>query len=637
MKKFLAKLLVIVACLFLILGANSLVVNAASYSSDYRNWSQGASSYEKMNKYGCWVVAQAKLLYESNIDRSSSFNPDTYMVWEQNNGYLNSSFMQVNGTNAPVAYAKSKGKTLYYLGKTTSSMESKIWDNISKGYWTLLCVRTSSGVEHYVMVANALSSQNGTLYCYNSFTGYSSASPSSIASRKYTITDVYTYSTDSSSSVTISKDTANTSISDTNAILWARVDKPSSSAVTKIGIKVRKDGSTYEKGWSKYEAPSKSYVGASYMQPYYNLNSELNLQLTHATKYYYMFYAVVDGKEYWSSEFNITTTGSHTYGSWTTTTAAKCTTTGSQKRSCSCGATETKAIAALGHNYSSSWTVDTAATCTVNGSKSHHCTRCSAKADVTAINATGHSWSNWTTTKIATCTVSGTQQRNCSTCSTKETKNISATGHNYSGNFTVDSPASCTKDGSKSKHCSSCSAKTELTTIKATGHKWSDFVVKVAATTEKTGTSERKCLNSGCSAIETITTPKLAADGHTHSFTQWTIKTEAGCETEGIQQSKCSKCNEIQQQTISPLGHSFGEWSAADANGTSKRTCNRCGKSEEEKISTDNTASETLPAESDSSSKNNTTTVLLIIVSVLAVGATGALAFVLFKKKYFKS
>ena len=159
-------------------------------------------------------------------------------------------------------------------------------------------------------------------------------------------------------------------------------------------------------------------------------------------------------------------------------------------------------------------------------------------------------------------------------------------------------------------------------------------MVKVAATTEKTGTSERKCLNSGCSAIETITTPKLATDGHTHSFTQWTIKTEAGCETEGIQQSKCSKCNEIQQQTISPLGHSFGEWSTADTNGTSKRTCNRCGKSEEEKIKIDNTVSESLPTESDTApkAKNNTTTILLIIVSVLAVGATSTLAFVLLKK-----
>lgn len=141
-----------------------LTVSASSYSSDYRYWSQGASDTANMRSYGCWVVAQAKLLYETGIEQSSSFNPDVYMNWQINNGYLNSGFYQTNGGYAPVAYAEYKGKSLSYLGKTTSSIENTIWSNISNGYYSIICVTISSGGEHYVMIANSLSSQNGILY-----------------------------------------------------------------------------------------------------------------------------------------------------------------------------------------------------------------------------------------------------------------------------------------------------------------------------------------------------------------------------------------------------------------------------------------------------------------------------------------
>ena len=56
---------------------------AASYSGDYRYWSQGASDDYNMRQYGCWVTAQAKLLYETNVDRSAGFNPDSYLNWQR--------------------------------------------------------------------------------------------------------------------------------------------------------------------------------------------------------------------------------------------------------------------------------------------------------------------------------------------------------------------------------------------------------------------------------------------------------------------------------------------------------------------------------------------------------------------------
>ena len=69
---------------------------AASYSGDYRYWSQGASDDYNMRQYGCWVTAQAKLLYETNVDRSAGFNPDSYLNWQRSNGLINSGFYQTN-------------------------------------------------------------------------------------------------------------------------------------------------------------------------------------------------------------------------------------------------------------------------------------------------------------------------------------------------------------------------------------------------------------------------------------------------------------------------------------------------------------------------------------------------------------
>ena len=39
----------------------------------------------------------------------------------------------------------------------------------------------------------------------------------------------------------------------------------------------------------------------------------------------------------------------HAFGDWTTVKAASCETAGEQKRSCACGVTETRAVAATGH------------------------------------------------------------------------------------------------------------------------------------------------------------------------------------------------------------------------------------------------------------------------------------------------
>lgn len=138
---------------------------AASYTSDYRYWSQGASDVAGVRSYGCWIVAQAKMIYEANINRETSFNPDTYYYWEKSNGYVNSGFYQINGDKAPVTYANQRGKNLEYLGYWTAT-DSQLWFNINAGYYTILKVNNGG---HYVLLDNTTSKQKGQLYCYDSW------------------------------------------------------------------------------------------------------------------------------------------------------------------------------------------------------------------------------------------------------------------------------------------------------------------------------------------------------------------------------------------------------------------------------------------------------------------------------------
>ena len=153
-------------------------VNASSYSSDYRNWSQGGSDYQGMREVGCLITAQAKMLYEANVIRESWFNPDSWYNWLlENGGIASSSNLNMKDHAAPANYASSVGKNLEYLGYWDAS-DNQLWYNINAGYYTILYVSgTNTGGSHYVLIDNDLSKSTGKLYCYDSFSDRGSVSP----------------------------------------------------------------------------------------------------------------------------------------------------------------------------------------------------------------------------------------------------------------------------------------------------------------------------------------------------------------------------------------------------------------------------------------------------------------------------
>ncbi len=163
-----SKIFALLLLLGLLIGSQNVM--AANYAGDYRYWSQGGSDYLGMRQVGCLITAQAKMIYEANIDRGGYFNPDWWYNWLlANGGIASSSNLNMRDHASPVYYARSRGKNLEYLGYWRAD-DAQLWYNINAGYYTIVHVSgTNTGGSHFVLLDNAYSKQTGTLYCYDSF------------------------------------------------------------------------------------------------------------------------------------------------------------------------------------------------------------------------------------------------------------------------------------------------------------------------------------------------------------------------------------------------------------------------------------------------------------------------------------
>ncbi len=95
----------------------------------------------------------------------------------------------------------------------------------------------------------------------------------------------------------------------------------------------------------------------------------------------------------------------HNFGAWEQTTAPSCTVDGEQKRTCSCGETETQTVSATGHSYGA-YVSDGNATCTADGTKTATCSVCHNTDTIAdSASALGHSGGTATCTAKAVCAV----------------------------------------------------------------------------------------------------------------------------------------------------------------------------------------------------------------------------------------
>ena len=151
-----------------ILGTN-FVYAAGHYSSDYRQWSQGASGYPRVKSYGCFIIAMAKMIVEAGVDTSSSFDPDVFAKWEEDNGFITSLTSSVGQNNklGPQKYAEQRGNSLTYMGPVVYS-DNQLWNYINDGYYCIVHIGYGNGYHHYVFVSNSDSKNTGELTFYES-------------------------------------------------------------------------------------------------------------------------------------------------------------------------------------------------------------------------------------------------------------------------------------------------------------------------------------------------------------------------------------------------------------------------------------------------------------------------------------
>ena len=128
-------------------------------------------------------------------------------------------------------------------------------------------------------------------------------------------------------------------------------------------------------------------------------------------------------------------------------TEPTCTQNGSVTYKCSCGASYSETLNALGHSYT---TRTVSANCTTQGYTLHTCSRCGNNYKDTYTNALGHDY-KLTTQKAATCTADGEKIYSCSRCGSTKTETVKATGHNYTTKVITESK-SCHLYGRRRKN-----------------------------------------------------------------------------------------------------------------------------------------------------------------------------------------
>ncbi|MCI5739558.1 MAG: cohesin domain-containing protein [Ruminococcus sp.] len=237
----------------------------------------------------------------------------------------------------------------------------------------------------------------------------------------------------------------------------------------------------------------------------------------------------------------------------------------------------TTVTVACNHTYGN-WTVTTPATCTTPGEETRTCTACGAE-DHRAVSATGHHYGDWVVTTPATCTTPGVETRTCNDCGATETRPTALAAHTP-GEWEVETPATCTEAGVEVQKCTECGTELDSRAISALGHHVEDWVVDAAPDCENEGHRHGECTVCHATVDE-----DMDALGHDVADDAWTVETPATCTEPGLKKAVCATCGDEVEEVIAPLGHSFGEWKVvkeptATEEGSKERVCSVCGEKE---------------------------------------------------------
>lgn len=258
----------------------------------------------------------------------------------------------------------------------------------------------------------------------------------------------------------------------------------------------------------------------------------------------------------------------HIWSDWTVDIAPNCCSLGCNIRSCSkCGESETKMVAATGHQWAHYQTIQEV-NCTQDGIAYYYCTACGTM-QLRLEKAAGHELVHHEKQE-PTCTQVGWDEYD--TCSREGCGYTTYTekeklGHNYGDVVTAPT---CTEQGYTTHTCSRCGDVYIDAYVEASGHR--EVVDEAAsATCTKAGSTEGK----HCAVCNEVLHAQqiIPASGHTVVLQEEVATT---CTETGLSEGKyCSVCNEVlqEQQTIPALGHDYDEGVCTNC-GDEKNTTN---------------------------------------------------------------
>ncbi|MBR3768725.1 MAG: dockerin type I repeat-containing protein [Clostridia bacterium] len=256
--------------------------------------------------------------------------------------------------------------------------------------------------------------------------------------------------------------------------------------------------------------------------------------------------------------------GSHQY-KWITEKKNTCTEDGFQVNKCShCGAENPneknqRVLKALGHEYDSTSILE-AATCTETGVKEGICAFCGPVTE--EIPAHGHKVSTWETVSYSTCSVAGLKEGTCSACKETVTQETAKLKHDFNEkeiHWTAGIP--CEGTGIGYIECKKCNEKqdVQIKKLSCTNENSKGTRVLTAATCTEANISINVC--DYCSKdIEGTQKTTGKPLGHDYSESSWTDTKPATCTDAGSRERQCSRCTEIQYETVPATGHIPGEY-----------------------------------------------------------------------------
>ncbi len=252
----------------------------------------------------------------------------------------------------------------------------------------------------------------------------------------------------------------------------------------------------------------------------------------------------------------------HTYGDWTVTKEATCTSNGSRYKVCSkCGNESKETIYATGHDMV--YEDEMPATCTQPGySSGGSCKNCDHKVEAGQIPVLGHDYDDGVVTQEPTEETSGVMTFTCVRCGTQQTNEIPPLNSGVCRHGETMSlkgyEATCTSYGlTDGIQCASCwEILIAQQSIPPYGHNYNDGVMMPEPTETDWGAMEYTCYKCGDRYYVNI--PPLGEGGCSHYNVLTLDRIEPTCTETGLTEGRqCTDCGTmiIPQEVIGTKAH----------------------------------------------------------------------------------